>query len=416
MINNNTLIKIKDKIKENIFSLSFITFIASIVSYISSKIFIKSYIELIGFNSLNYSELYNNDATLLLFFGIAIIITLSILSSTIIPASLRYLYLESLLPLNNFSQKVINIWITISFTLIFISCTIFLLFYQSYIVFLITPIFYMLIIVYKLYNNHILYNNKKPILRNVIFNTPEKRHINYHIIIFEKYNFSIFKYATQLIIVEVLFSCILTLLILPNFMLILLIHNSHFFRSISESDWLTIMSAFIIWLIYSLFYANRITKLSNKHYIYDIFSSIIIIYLLFIINPIAFIVTVSEFVGIKDSTAKIYKVSNENYQYIKKDIDALWKYNKPCSYNKDDKSCLLLTTTYKNPDYTYLNTQVIFRDNKNAVICPPNFDITKDMQDRCFRVDLEILEPTSQTTESLNKNINFTKNFYTFID
>lgn len=390
MTDDNLLGSIKNKLLDN--SLELIASIISIsaISYVLSRIFIKLYLQMIGFESLGYSALSNNDTSSLFFFGILIILLSVILLSALVPACLRQIYLESKTPNENADEKTVRYLIVASFIIVLISCIIFIIYKQSLWVFIFIAIPPVFLFIYRYFSLR-----RTTILKNMIF-----IHNNETVVLSKPKPYIVFntsKYLIKYIFTGLLFALTMTLLIAPCILLIVFIDQSKFIRDIYSSNYLVISVALLIWLIYSFSYGSRISKLATKHYLYDIAISFAFLYFLALINISTFVMSIAQFVDIKDKTTNLYKIHNDDYKQISKEINHFWqdKYvSIPTSYK-----CQPLQKTIN--DYTFLQAQIIFRDNNIVVMCPPNTDIINENTDQCFIVDQSKITSTSKSISRL---------------
>lgn len=391
MTNNKIVDNLKNKLLENSVELTAGVISISAISYVLSRLFIKIYLQIISFESLGYSALSNNDNSSLFFFGIFIILLAVILLSALVPACLRQIYLESEIPYNKVNVKTVNLLIIISFFVVFVTSIIYILYIQSaWIVFFIA-IFPITTFIYKYINSRA---SKVPIVKQkkIKFDANvDLSKLKFYRYLNKKY------YLIKSIILGCLFALTMTLLMAPCIMLILFVDQSKFVREIYDSNVSVIIVSLFIWLIYSLLYGSRITIPSAKHYLYDIILSFALLYFLAIINTSTFIISIAQFVDIKDNTASLYRVSNENYEEISGELDFFWKEN----YRNltSEKLCQPLTKNVN--DYTFLQAQIIYRDSDIVIVCPPDINLINESTEQCFISDRDKLIPTSKSIESI---------------
>ena len=144
-----------------------------------------------------------------------------------------------------------------------------------------------------------------------------------------------------------------------------------------------------------------------SQYFIDISIGMLVLLEIMILSSNTIKVPIADFVGIKDAEAQIYEISQTDYEELNQKIIKFWNINTTCS--TDDK-CIIVSADYDKDciedckNSVYLHGQVIFRDLTNAIICPPNYQFGKSINDRCLLVEQSEIKPTSQTVESLKEN------------
>lgn len=392
--NKKMLDNLKSKLLDNSLQLTAGVVSISAISYVLSRLFIKLYLKIISFESLGYSALSNNDTSSLFFFGILIILLATILLSTLVPACLRQIYLESEIPFNKVNIKIVNLLIIASFLIVFVTSIIYILYIQSALIMLLIAIFPITTFVYKYINTRNSRVPAIPIVKQKKSNfdtTIQLNKLKFYIDLNRK------NYLINSIISGCLFALAMTLLIAPCFFLILFVDQSKFVREAYDSDILVIAVSSFIWLAYSFLCGSRITEPSPKHFLYDIFLSFALLYFLALINMSTFIISIAQFVDIKDNTARVYKISNQNYKEISENLDLFWKEN----YRNltSEKLCQPLTKNMDN--YNFLQAQIVYRDSDIVIVCPPDINLIKENTEQCFIADKDKIIPTSKSIEYL---------------
>ncbi|WP_434352748.1 hypothetical protein VH441_05945 [Psychrobacter sp. HD31] len=354
-------------IKERIWLIIGSLLSSSILAYIFSRFFIKTYLDEIGYPSLIYSSLLDSSTVSVLTLGILSVVIGFLFVFVIVPSSLRVLYFHHIKLYEKIHKKE-----TIGF---------FLFFYFASPLLMLIP------------NKSISYMG-----------------ITYLVLLLFIVSYVVFIIWTKLtcrnkltLLFSVFLFFLVTLLIFYPFLI--------FLQAIKYSDVSQEKNSYAIvflWIAYSFFTAIRITFNEKIQYLVDLIIATLVMVGLMTLSSNTLKSPIAESIGIKDKDAKIYQFSQSNYDELSPSIQTFWQFETSC--NIGDKNCSMLVANYDvsctkdcdNP--VYLNSQVIFRDNKNAIICPPNYEFGKNMNDRCLLIDQDILIPTSQTVEGLINN------------
>lgn len=395
MTNDQLLDSLKKKLIDNSLGLTAGIISISAISYVLSRVFIKLYLEMINYNTLGYVALSNTDTSSLFFFGILMVLLALVLLTTLVPACLRQIYLGFDTPFAKVhTNKIVDCLIIAAFISVFVISIIYIYYIQNAWIINSIAILPIAAFVYKYKNTKIITIHETPIVKQkrLYLNTTKKLNkLKFHKELNKKH------YLKNSIFQGCLFALTMTLLIAPCILLIVFINQSKFIKEVHSSDLPVILASLFIWIIYSFLYGSRITKPSAKHYLYDILFSLALVYFLAIINLSTFIISIAQFVDIKDKTSNLYKISNQNYSEISEDLDLFWKNN----YRnlKSAKLCQPLTKTIN--DYTFLQAQVIFRDSDIAILCPPDINIKDASTEECLIIDRKKMISTSKTMENL---------------
>ncbi|MDO4251028.1 MAG: hypothetical protein Q4C68_05910, partial [Moraxella sp.] len=94
----------------------------------------------------------------------------------------------------------------------------------------------------------------------------------------------------------------------------------------------------------------------------------------------------------------IYAISETYFEQIKNDIDIHWYHYQDVKSEKErvilgvdvDKT-LILYAKRLSDNKVYLNTKIIFRNEKIIVICPPDYKIIAKKPEVCFITNEEYL-------------------------
>lgn len=363
--------------KEALSTLTLTILSGATLAYILSSLFIKSYLRTIGFENLTYQALVDESNISAFTLGIGIIIFSFIFTIAFPSIVLRNLYHEFRI---NFQRFHDNHKIEMSFWLsyaLFIPPLALLIMLQNnypywtyFIVVGIIPFFLL--------------------LRLVKFNT---------------YNgiASFFSQSTFKLIgsIFVLYT-ILTISFFPFYLLIQSINNLH----ISTSASLAIL--ILIWLFYSTLYGFRIPDNQPIQYFIDLAIAIILLNftLMYSFNTIQ--LPIASFVGIKDKTAKIYKISGKDFDKIQKNITSFWDLasnSKQCLKATVDQPCILRSAKNKLTNDVYLLAEVAYRSEKNVILCPSLLESDKkDINYQCFITEAEKIVPTSLDSKKIDNN------------
>lgn len=348
------------------------------ISYLSSFIFLKAYLELIDFLPLFHDITLESHIIEKIALAIFILILSVILAFCLITMLMRYFYHQikpNFLAVHRLYRKHINILFLMLFllTLSIIPIAIFKLSIWIYIgiYFLIT----LLSLIYIYYIYHKKYHRK----------WDKDTTIDFFITGFG------------------MFGIIITLSTMP-FSIIL--------QAISHLEITGIAQYFflvVIWVIISFLYGLRISSQKNIHYLIDVILSFIILVYILIYSPNTIKIATAEILSIKDKHSIIYAITEENFYHIKANIDSHWH---TYYQDKTEKEKILLYAKNTANQQIYLNIQIIFRNQNMAVVCPPDYQLTEPMPGICFITPKEQLVPTSFTQESIEKNKHFYHKIY----
>lgn len=334
----------------------------SMVSYFLSKVFIRDYLAGIGFESLVYQALIDNSTTSSFIFGIAIIVFSFFLTFIIPSVVLRHLYhskIHLFESYHNDNKKEIQWWL--------VGC-------------LFVPIFIFLIL--------------------VIFESSNLLFFSFCIIplfLFRKIEKNVVQNKKEIAIIAFFFSLAITLSFFPFVHIFRAVYNV-----VSDDAWILILLG-SVWAIYSFLYGIRIVDNKPVQYIIDILLSSLIFYFIMIYSSHTIKNPIAESIGLKDKVPHIYAISEKDFVEIKNNIDTHWHYYQD---SMNDKENILLYTKRKSDNQVYLNTQIIFRNDKIKVLCPPDYSIINQKPEVCFITNQEYLTPTALKSENLtNTNL-----------
>lgn len=342
---------IKDYGKNILISLLPITAIL----YVVSQLYLKSYIDFIKLNGIAYNVLVGGNNVNLITLGFVSILLSFVFTFIIAPILLRFIYNKakpSFIEIHNTHQRKIDVAICVYFFLVFLS-----VFIKEN----------LLIIIW-------LYLSIPTI-------------ISFYIVWKNRNNINIDR-KVDFVIGGIMTSCIVFLLFYPFIFLMQAINNTN------TNDWLAYITLFIAWLLFSIFYGLRITDNDKKHYFIDFVCTIYFLFNIFVFSSNTFKIAIAEFIGLKDKQPYVYAISEKNFVEIKNNIDAHWHYYQD---SKNDKENILLHSKRKSDNQVYLNAQIIFRNDKIAVICPPDYNIIYQKLEVCFITNQEYLTPTAMT-------------------
>ncbi len=353
---------------------------SSIISYLSSRFFIKFYLLEIGYPSLTYNALLDNSTVSALTFGIFTVLIGFLFAFCIAPAILRWLYAEHLDLYEGISQrhsKPISIFLSICLSLPLL---------------VLTP------------EQHVPFFDTKYLI---------------YLIFISSFLFIFFLFKTwrqtkpeekfKLLLNGFMFGGVSFLAFYP---FLILINALNYSEIPSSFAYLIIV---VTWIAYSIFNGLRVVSQEIFQYFIDISIGVLVLLEIIILSSNTIKVPIAEFVGIKDAEAQIYEISQTDYEEMNQKIIKFWNIGATCSTNYNctvvsadyDKNCV---EDCENP--VYLHGQVIFRDLTNVVVCPPNYKFGKGMNDRCLLVEQSKIKPTSQTVESLKENRQVVKNSF----
>ncbi len=353
---------------------------SSIIAYLSSRFFIKFYLLEIGYPSLTYNALLDNSTVSALTFGIFTVLIGFLFAFCIAPAILRWLYAEHLDLYEGISQrhsKPISIFLSIC-----LSLPLLVLIPEQYV-----PFFDTKYLIYLIFISSFLFIF-------FLFKTWGQTKPT------EKFKLSLNGF---------MFGGVSFLAFYP---FLILINALNYSDIPSSFAYLIIV---VTWIAYSIFNGLRVVSQEISQYFIDISIGVLVLLEIIILSSNTVKVPIAEFVGIKDTEAQIYEISQTDYEELNQKIIKFWNIGTICSTNH---KCTMVSADYdkncvedcKNP--VYLHGQVIFRDLTNAIVCPPNYKFGKGMNDRCLLVEQSKIKPTSQTVESLKENRQVVKNSF----
>ncbi len=370
---NNILKLIKNTSKDALIGLVATLLSGSVISYVISRMFIKSYMTTIGFSTLEYSALTNYETVALLTLAIFTVLLAVIFIFCFVPMYLRFTYNDTK-PLfeetHNEYSKYIDCFFFFCF-LLPLGILIFIYFEKSFEYYALTGLSSGLIFLFILLKS---WNSTK---------AEDKFKIIYNGFLFSMLTFLAF--APFLKIIETI-------------------------DSLNVEGWVSYLIVSIVWVLLSASYGFRITKVQPIHYLIDVAVSILVLLGVIIISTNTIKIPIANFVGIKDDEAHIYKISSDDFIDIENNIKAFWddaysSKQSPNNQSKDTESYYLASAVNSFNSDVYLYAQVIFRDNDNAIICPPLHKIGGNgKNETCFITKSAYLTPTSLTPPVLDEN------------
>ncbi len=377
--------KLIDFIKEKIWLIVGGLLSGSIIAYVVSRLFIRSYLTEIGYSSQLYSTLSDSSNTAVLSFGIFTTLVLLCIQFFIVPSLIRYFYFENTdlyQDIHDNNKKEVIAFFIICF---------------------LSPLSLLLMFVLKI---SIFYFLLIPYLITLIFIW----------LFFKKKTLSI----KQEVFVLYLGANIGTGVLLSFFPFYILLKAISYQQEALGSSAMIIF--IVLWVVYSVV-QGYLTAINEKiQYILGVFIAIGIVFEIWILSPNTLNSAITEFVGIKDKEAKIYQISQSDYDKLNQRIQHFWRVGAICNNNNNNdnetKNCKMLVANYDNActkecdNLVYFNAKVIFRDNKNAIVCPPNYQFGKNMNSRCVLIEQNTITPTAQTADELKNNNNLTLNSF----
>lgn len=371
--NDKILDFIKASSKEIIIGLITTLLGGSVISYVISRIFIKSYMTTIGFNTLEYSALTNYETVALLTLAIFTVLLAIVFIFSFVPMYLRFTYNDTKLlfeEINNENSKYID-WFFFFCFLLPLGILILVFLEKSFEYYVLTGLSSGLIFLFILFKS---WNSTK---------AEDKFKIIYNGFLFSMLTFLAF--ALFLKVIETI-------------------------DSLNVESWIFYLIVSIIWVLLSASYGFRITKAQPIHYLIDIAVSILVLLGVIVMSTNTIKIPIANFVGIKDDEAHIYKISSDDFIDIENNIKAFWDdayTSKPSPNNKPQKieSYYLASAVNSFNGDVYLYAQVIFRDGENVVLCPPYYRVGKDdHNETCFITKSAYLIPTPLTMPTLDRN------------
>lgn len=371
--NNKILDFIKAPSKEIIIGLITTLLGGSMISYVISRIFIKSYMTTIGFNTLEYSALTNYETVALLTLAIFTVLLAIVFIFSFVPMYLRFTYNDTkplFEEIHNEHSKYID-WFFFFCFLLPLGILILVFLEKSFKYYVLTGLSSGLIFLFILFKS---WNSTK---------AEDKFKIIYNGFLFSMLTFLAF--APFLKVIETI-------------------------DSLNVESWISYLIVSIVWVLLSASYGFRITKAQPIHYLIDIAVSILVLLGVIIMSTNTIKIPIANLVGIKDDEAHIYKISSDDFIDIENNIKAFWDdayTSKPSPNNKPQniESYYLASAVNSFNGDVYLYAQVIFRDGENAVLCPPYYRVGKDdHNETCFITKSAYLISTPLTIPTLDRN------------
>lgn len=375
----NPLNRLKVIFKDKAFELIGTLLAGSTISYIISRMFIKSYLTMIGFDTLIYDSLVDNDTVTLLTFSTFLVFLIVIFTFSFVPMYLRFIYNDTkplFQDIHNTHIKTINWFLFLCFLL---------------------PLGILGLIYFDKSTEYYIYTGFIPIVLFIYisFKTWEINEVNND----EK--------IAKIIFNGFIFSTLTFLALVPFLKII----EAVIFINVNE--WVKYIVISAIWIILSAIYGFRITKDEPKQYFLDIMISIFLLISISVISTNTIRNPIAEFVGIKDRTAHIYRVSADNFIEIDSNIKTFWKQTGALKIlpNKESEcadDCYLASAKSRYSGDVYLLAQIVFRNTDHSIICPPFYETNKDFKtQQCFITNSEFVEPTPLDQPNIDKNPNF---------
>lgn len=371
--NNKVLDFIKASSKEIIIGLITTLLGGSVISYVISRIFIKSYMTTIGFNTLEYSALTNYETAALLTLAIFTVLLAIIFIFSFVPMYLRFTYNDTkplFEEIHNKYSKYID-WF-------FFFC------------FLLPLGILILVFLEKSFEYYVLTGLSSGLI--------------FLFILFKSWNSTKAEDKFKIIYNGFLFSMLTFLAFTPFLKVIETID------SLNVESWISYLIVSIVWVLLSASYGFRITKAQPIHYLIDIAVSILVLLGIIIMSTNTIKIPIANFVGIKDDEAHIYKISSDDFIDIENNIKAFWddSYSSkqpPNNQSKDTEGYYLASAINSLNEDIYLYAKVIFRDGEHAILCPPQYKVGKDeYNETCFITKSAYLIPTPLTMPTLDRN------------
>lgn len=372
----NPLNRLKVIFKDKAFELIGTLLSGSTISYVISRMFIKSYLTMIGFDTLIYDSLVDNNTVTLLAFSTFLVFLIIIFTFSFVPMYLRFIYNDTKPLFQNIHDnniRIINWFLFLCFLLpLGILGLIYLERPTKYYIY--TSFTSIVLFLYILFNTRSTTNNEQKF--KIFFN-------------------------------GFIFSGLTFLALIPFLKIIEAV------ISINVNEWVKYIVISAIWIILSAIYGFRITKDEPKQYFLDIMISIFLLISISVISTNTIRNPIAEFVGIKDRTAHIYKVSADNFIEIDNNIKTFWKQTGalktlPNKGSEHDDDYYLASAKSRYNGDVYFLAQIIFRDGDYSIICPPFYEVGKNKsRGQCFIIKSDSLEPTPLNQPAVNKNPNF---------
>lgn len=372
------------------------------LAYFLSKLFVKSYLSTIGFDGLIYDALINNDTVSAFTLAIFLIVFSYLFTFSFPGTVLRYVYHESVVLFQDFhdSHKNAIRGFMIAFLfippLVLLALAIFGVNVNWFFVpILVLPmLLFGWIVVSQTNFSTLTGHNKREQLKNAI-----------KLIFFSSTN-------GKIIGIAVVFAGLLTVTFSPFYLMLQIIDNGNM-----SFGWL-IGILLIFWFTYSVFYGIRIIERESIQYLVDIAFSLFLLVVTLGYSANTIKISIAEFAGIKDNSAKVYQILQKDFIELQKQMVLRWsiKQGSPtCTVQDSQKqACYVLSATNNLTNDRFLLAKVIFRDGKKSILCPPDFELDKKIeedntiasrmtQNPCFMINSELLTPTSLTDDLIEK-------------
>lgn len=384
------------------------------ITYLVSKLFIRSYLTSIGFDGLVYDALISSDTVSAFSLSIFLIV-FSYISTFCFPSIvLRYFYQEAVTlfqPFHDTHEIGIRRFM-VTFLFIPPLMLLVLAIFNQNVNWFFVPIFLLAILLFGWIIIH------QTNFNSLTGATSIERFSNAIKLIFSSANGQIMGFA-------IVFAGLLTITFFPFYLMLKTIDN------IKASFGLSMIILMIVWCVYSVFYGMRIIERERVEYLIDMAFSLFLLIgtLWYSANTIK--VPIAEFAGIKDRSARVYQVPQKDFIDLQKQMVSHWEIKQgssTCAIKENQKqACYILSATNSLTNDSYLFAQVIFRDGKNSVLCPPDFKLVNDEPSntnnpsldyhaQCFLVKSELLTPTALTSSLIKHTGLFDAKDKTLVD
>lgn len=363
------------------------------ITYFITRLFITSYVANIGYDTMRYSAIVNEVTIHSLTWSIGSLVFIIIYTFTLAPISLRVFYSSYKDKLGNLERHhpiIMSLFIFLSFLSFPLVVLIFAL--KEYtiefsFIFLLIPTF-----------------------------------ITFSFLLYHKSNINIS--IIESLVISIFFTFLSMTTFFPFYFLLANIDYSNI-KYIGGNDLYILAAIVILFIAYSFIYGMRVLNTSLHQYIADFFIAFSILGLISIFSPNTLILPIVELSGIKDKSNTIYEVTSKDFnQYIKPEIDRFWNidtdYITCTADNTNNENCHLIYSEQvaenNRTTSVYLNTTVIYRDDKNEIFCSPKFSIKDVLNNNikpeernkmlatCINVPIDILEPTALSESILTGN------------
>ncbi|MFC6205414.1 hypothetical protein ACFPZK_11930 [Psychrobacter urativorans] len=386
---NSVLELIKNTYKDVLIGLVATLLSGSAIAYVISRMFIKSYVKTIGFDTLTYNALINNETINILALAIFMVFLIMMFTFSFVPVYLRFTYNKNLNLIQPIHTNFLNhIRVYIILLLFFIPLIFLLTLHYSqntYLSFL--PLFVIYITTAIVINLHLTRR----------FIATKNRYEYCWKSLFSLVSIKIFSSL-------LLFFSLLLTSFFPFYYIILAIDNTN------HPTFLSVVVVIAIWYVYSIVSGVRIVEQKKVNYAIDILIALLMFIAIMAYSIKTIEAPIATFVGIKDDNTYIYKVSSDDFIEIESNIKAFWddaysSKQSPNNQSKDTGRFYLASAVNSFNGDIYLYAKVIFRDGENAVLCPPHYKVVKDERNQtCFITKLAYLTPTPLTMPALDRN------------